>query len=121
MNEDKRKTGLMGDERLKVLQKLSTIELMPRQHLTDFQNRLAGLKSCFAFTEQELDATPVCPHCDYKPGAEPPAVTAGAVLDGLDEDLDKLVENWIQTLLMNLKDPTSKGNLDLLKPEPRSS
>jgi len=119
VNEDKRKTGLMGDERLKVLQKLSTIELMPRQHLTDFQNRLAGLKSCFALTEQELDATPVCPHCNYKPGAEPPAVPAGTVLDGLDEELDKLVENWTQTLLTNLEDPTTKGNLDLLKPEPK--
>jgi hypothetical protein len=32
VNENKRKTGLMGDKRLKVLQKLSTIELMPRQH-----------------------------------------------------------------------------------------
>jgi hypothetical protein len=119
VNEDKRKTGLMGDERLKVLQKLSTIELMPRQHLTDFQNRLAGLKSCFALTEQELDATPVCPHCNFKPGAEPPAAPAGTVLDGLDEELDKLVENWTQTLLTNLEDPTTKGNLDLLKPEPK--
>ncbi len=119
VNEDKRKTGLMGDERLKVLQKLSTIELMPRQHLTDFQNRLAGLKSCFALTEQELIAAPVCPHCNFKPGAEPPAAPAGTVLDGLDEELDKLVENWTQTLLTNLEDPTTKGNLDLLKPEPK--
>jgi hypothetical protein len=63
VNEDKRKTKLMADERLKVLQKLSTIELMPRQHLTDFQNRLAGLKSCFALTEQDLNASPVCPNC----------------------------------------------------------
>ena len=47
VNEDKRKAQLMGDERLKNLQKLSTINLMPRQHLSDFQNRLAGLKSCF--------------------------------------------------------------------------
>ncbi|NLH00270.1 MAG: ATP-binding protein, partial [Chloroflexi bacterium] len=53
VNEDKRKAQLMGDERLKDLQKLSTIDLMPRQHLSDFQNRLAGLKSCFALTEQE--------------------------------------------------------------------
>lgn len=119
VNEDKCKTGLMADERLKVLQKLSTIELMPRQHLADFQNRLAGLKSCFALTEQELDATPVCPHCNFKPGAEPSAAPPGTVLDGLDEELDKLVENWTQTLLTNLEDPTTKGNLDLLKPEPK--
>ena len=63
VNEDKRKAQLMGDERLKDLQKLSTIDLMPRQHLSDFQNRLAGLRSCFALTEQELEASPVCPHC----------------------------------------------------------
>jgi succinate dehydrogenase flavin-adding protein (antitoxin of CptAB toxin-antitoxin module) len=35
----------------------------------------------------------------------------------LDEELDKLVENWTQTLLTNLEDPTTKGDLDLLKPE----
>lgn len=119
VHEDKRKAGLMGDERLKMLQKLSTIDLMPRQHLTDFQSRLAGLKSCFALTEQELAASPVCPHCNYKPDAEPPAAPAGTVLDSLDEELDKLVENWAQTLLTNLEDPTTKGNLDLLKPEPK--
>jgi hypothetical protein len=100
VNEDKREIQLMGDERLKVLQKLSTIDLMPCHHLSDFQNRLAGLKSCFALTEQDLDASPVCPHCSFKPGAEPQVAPALTVLDGLDEELDKLVEN-----------------LELLKPE----
>ena len=117
VNEDKRKIRLLGDDRLKALQKLSTIELMPRQHLTEFQNRLAGLKSCFALTEQEMDATPVCPHCSYRPGAEPSMVSAGTVLDGLDDELDTLIGDWTQTLLANLNDPTTKGNLELLKPE----
>ena len=121
VNEDKRKIRLMSDERLKVLQKLSTIDLMPRQHLSDFQNYLAGLKSCFALTEQDLDASPVCPHCSYKPGAESRqgGTPAGTMLDGLDSELDKLVDNWTQTLLTNLEDPTTKGNLDLLKPDPK--
>ena len=68
VNEDKRKAQLTVDKRLKDLQRLSTIELMPRQHLADFQNRLGGLKSCFALTEQELDASPVCPHCSFQTG-----------------------------------------------------
>ncbi len=117
VNEDKRKVKLMGDERLKDLQKLSTIDLMPRQHLSDFQNRLAGLKSCFALTEQEMSASPVCPHCNYKPGVEFQTAPAAKVLDALDDELDKLVENWTQTLLANLEDPTTKGALSLLKPE----
>lgn len=119
VNEDKRKTELLNDERLKTLQKLSAIELMPRQHLTDFQDRLAGLRSCFALTEQEMLVSPVCPHCSYKPSIEPPTPPAGTVLDGLDDELEKLVANWTQTLLINLEDPTTKGNLDLLRPEPK--
>ncbi len=119
VNEDKRKTALLGDERLKALQKLSAIKLMPRQHLTDFQDRLAELKSCFTLTERDLDASPVCPHCDYKPGAEPPTAWAGAKLDSLDKELDKLIADWTWALLTNLEDPTTQGNLDLLKPEPR--
>jgi len=121
VNEDKRKAQLMGDERLKDLQMLSTIDLMPRQHLSDFQNRLAGLKSCFALTEQELEASPVCLHCNFKPGAEslPGGTSTATMLNALDGELDKLVENWTMTLLANLEDPTTKGNLSLLKPEPR--
>ena len=119
VNEDKCKAQLMGDERLNNLKKLSTIDLMPRQYLSDFQNRLAGLRSCFALTEQELEASPVCPHCNFKPGSEPPTAPAATMLDTLDNELDKLVEDWTQTLLTNLEDPTIKGNLSLLKPEPR--
>lgn len=119
VNNDKRKTRLMKDSRLKMLQKLSTIDLMPRQHLTDFQNHLAGLKSCFALTEQDIDTSPVCPHCGFKPGIEPSAPPAGAILDSMDRELDELVDNWTQTLLSNLEDPTTKGNLNLLKPDPK--
>jgi hypothetical protein len=120
VNEDRRKAQLLSDERLKALRELATIDLMPRQHLTNFQNCLAGLKSCFELTEQELEASPVCPHCNFKPGAEPPSAPAATMLDTLDGELDKLVENWTQTLLGNLEDPTTTGNLSLLKPKPRN-
>ncbi|MDP3028167.1 MAG: DUF6079 family protein [Deltaproteobacteria bacterium] len=139
VNEDKRKAHLMGDERLKDLQKLSTIDLMPRQHLSDFQNRLAGLKSCFALTEQELEASPVCPHCGFRPAAESRTevkglrdesdsvlstqssvlINAAVLLQQLDEQLDKMIAEWTAALISNLEDPTTKGNLSLLKPEPR--
>jgi hypothetical protein len=119
VNDDKRKVRLMGDERLKCLQKISTIELMPRQQLSDFQNRLAGLKSCFALTEQELGATPVCPHCGFKPGTEVTVAQAAARLAALDAELEKMVGNWTKVLLTNLEDPTTKENLKLLKSESR--
>ena len=119
VNEDKRKAKMSVDERLEILKKLATIELMPRQQLTDFQKRLGDLNSCFALTEKDLDASPICPHCSFKPDPSQPKISAAAMLDGLDDELDKLVANWTQTLLTNLEDPTTKGNLDLLKPEPK--
>src|SRR4030095_6604536 len=67
----------------------------------------------------ELDTTPVCPHCSYRPSSERPAAPALAVLDTLDSELDTLVADWTQTLLTNLEDPTTQGNLKLLKPTSR--
>jgi len=139
VDEDKRKAQLMNDGRLKNLHNLSTIDLMPRQQLSDFQNRLAALKSCFALTKQELEAEPVCPHCGFRPAAEAVAghgsgvssqdsrpgtrdsglINAAAILQQLDEQLDKMIEEWTAALIFNLQDPTTQSNLTLLKPESR--
>ena len=114
-NEDRRKGALMHDDRLSALQRLSTIELMPRQQLTEFQNRLAGLKSCFALTAQDLATVPFCPTCGFKPAQESAAAPAAAQLDRTDSELDNLISQWTQTLLTNLADPTTRENLGLLK------
>jgi succinate dehydrogenase flavin-adding protein (antitoxin of CptAB toxin-antitoxin module) len=50
---------------------------------------------------------------------EPAAAPAAKILETLDSELDKLIDNWTQTLLSNLEDPTIKDNLNLLKSEPR--
>ena len=38
-------------------------------------------------------------------------------LDDFSDELDRLIADWTHTLLTNLEDPTTKDNLDLLKPE----
>ena len=114
INDDKRKARLLKDERPEKIKSLATIDLMPRQHLTDFQNRLAGTRSCFALTEQELGAAAECPHCAFRPASEPVAAPAGQVLSGLDDELDTLLSGWTETLLENLGDPTTKEQLELL-------
>jgi energy-coupling factor transporter ATP-binding protein EcfA2 len=119
VNDDKRKAALLRDERVDHLQKLATIELMPASQLTDFRNRLADLKSCFALTDQELQATPICPHCGFKPATEQVDAAAGAILTVMDDELDKLAANWTKTLLDNLADPTTQENLALLTAEHR--
>ena len=117
VNDDRKKTALMHDERLRRLRLLSAIDLMPARQLTDFQDRLAGLESCSALTGEELEASPVCPHCEFRPALEPAATPAGQVLARLDDDLDRLLADWTRTLLANLDDPATRGNLPLLQPE----
>jgi len=119
VNEDKRQARLMADKRFKDLQKLSTIELMPRQHLLDIQWRLSRLQSCFSLTEKELETLPVCPHCNFRQAAEDISIPVAAKLHALDSELDTLAENWTQTLLVNLEDPATKANMDLQKTEQR--
>ncbi len=119
VDEDRKKGRLLQDERLQKLKSLATIDLMPRQHLMDFQNRLAGLKSCFALTEQDLEASAECPHCHYRPVAELVTAPAGQALRTLDDEMDNLLTSWTQTLLGNLADPTTREHLALLKPNQR--
>ena len=117
--EDKLKAQLLKDPRLGQLQKLSAIELMPRQQLSDYQNRLDRLRTCFALTQQDLDASPVCPHCNFRLLTEQEGPPANQLLKGLEDDLDRLHEGWAKTLLSNLADPTTQQNLALLKPSVR--
>ena len=119
VNGDRRKGRLTQDERLQRLKSLATIDLMPRQHLTEFQNRLAGVKGCFELTEQDLAASAECPHCHFRPVAEASVTPAERMLDALDGELDELCTRWTQTLLGNLTDPTTQEQLELLKPAER--
>jgi hypothetical protein len=114
-NEDKRKNRLLKDNRLAVLDDLSAVELMPRQHLNLFKDKLDNLKSCFDLTDKELENEPRCPHCEFKPALEKPDKSAAVALEHLDEELDKMLDDWKITLLLNLEQSETKSNIELLK------
>ncbi|HEY9692440.1 MAG TPA: DUF6079 family protein [Oculatellaceae cyanobacterium] len=118
-NDDQRKADLLRDVRLESLRKLATINMMNAGQLTDYQHRLANLKSCFALTEKDMQATPICPHCQFRPANEVVEVAASQQLLEMDAELDRVLAEWTQTLLANLEDPTTRENLNLLKPNQR--
>src|SRR3546814_11961252 len=81
---------------------------------------LDKLKSCAALVESELSAGPVCPHCQFRPSSEKgDLLPAANVLKQLDEGLDKLLENWVQTLVENIEDQIIQSNFELLKASSR--
>ena len=116
VSEDKTKSALRKDPRLVTLRALAAISLMPTGQLTTFEDKLDKLKSCAALIESELAASPVCPHCNFRPANEQRELLPAAnVLKGLDDELDNLLTAWQQTLLDNLDDPITQANFDLLQ------
>lgn len=113
--EDKRKGKLAKDPRLTLLRDLASIELMPKQQFRQLETELLNMKTCYQLGASELDATPYCPHCEYRPSEEPaPGVPAARRLDQIDERLDRLVSEWTKTLVENLDDPTISGQVALV-------
>jgi len=114
-SDDDKKRALNTDPRTQQLRKLRGVEMMPGQELEKFENELLGLKACFVLEATDLDASPICPHCQFRPVEEPgDGPAASARLAGLGERLDELVRDWTATLLGNLEDPTVAANLSLL-------
>ncbi len=117
VGDDDRKKRLLADTRMQDLQRLAAIELLPHSSLTSLQSSIAGLRSCFEFTRASIDATPVCPHCSFRPAQEETGATASVVLGQMDEQLDALTEAWTRILVDNLADPTALQSIELLSPE----
>ena len=113
---DERKAKLLGDVRLRTLKRLAAIDLTPEQHLNDCLRRIVELESCFALTEQDLRAAPVCPHCGFKAGSSSGA-SAEAMLNALDDEINALTDAWTQALWANLDDPAAKDSVKLLEAE----
>ncbi|WP_304526524.1 DUF6079 family protein [Halomonas sp. I5-271120] len=120
VSEDKTKTALRKDPRMATLRTLAGISLMPTSQLAAFEDTLDQLKSCASLIDSELKTNPVCPHCGFRPANEQgDLMPAANVLKSLDDELDRLLESWQQTLLDNLDDPIIQANLELLKPAQR--
>ena len=61
---------------------------------------------CYKLGKENLKTSPVCPTCGFRPSDEKGAVSGAAELDAIDEEMDKLLDSWAETIVSNLGDPT---------------
>lgn len=121
VNEDGRKKELMKDPRLERLSKLVGISLLPHTSLSELQMRLSRIQPCFTLVRDDLNASPICPHCKFRPQEENLGISGTTALQQIDQQLDELLENWTKTLLDNLADPIVGKSIDLLNPEQKKA
>jgi hypothetical protein len=108
VQESKTKGSLMNDDRLKTLEQLSRVPILPANELSSFREALGSLKTCSGLVESELSTRSNCPHCSYTPRAEQLfAAPASATLTSLDDRLDTLLDGWTKRLREELQDPVT--------------
>ena len=114
---ERRRTALLQDTRLAVLDRLSAIDnILQGRLLTGWKAELGALTPCYALTKPDLETSPLCPHCGFRPVAEPArAAAADKDLEAFHDRLDRLTEDWTATLLTNLEAPEVRSSLDLLR------
>jgi hypothetical protein len=107
LQENKTKGALINDPRLKTLEQLARVPILPSNELDSLRNTLADLKTCAGLLESDLMARPMCPHCSYTPRANqlPLPLPAASILSMLDDRLDALVKTWTHRLREELEDP----------------
>jgi len=117
--QDRRKVNLTRDPRLKRLRALSErIKILPENALDEIERQLGDMVSCWRLIPENLEKEPLCPYCRFRP-TEAPERSAEDVLAAVDDRLDQLGENWIQTLRESLASPTAQESLALISPPER--
>jgi hypothetical protein len=115
-NDEKKKTKLLRDVRFITLEHLTQINILPVRQVQEFKKNLNDLVSCTNLSTNELQNTPVCPHCQYMPQRD--GVTGGvsAKIEEAEDVLDKMLRDWTAALIGNLNDLWVKQNRELLRP-----
>lgn len=110
----KRKQAIIDGEQMATLQQLLSIQdiLSTGQYQEILNIHLNGLKACYECTATELQSTPYCSHCGYKPGDKDKSV-AGK-LEYIEEQISKLVVSWTATIIGAVEDPMLENDKELL-------
>jgi hypothetical protein len=116
VNDGRKLELLKNDPRLKLLRQLSSINLLPKQQLKEFEMRLDTLQEC-SYVKGELKTSPFCENCYYRRVTDfttPDTPSASQQLPELDERLNALLEQWQATLLENLREEGVQRSIALI-------
>lgn len=110
------KNALIGSSQAQALKNLATrISILPKEELFEWEHRLSNLKTCYHVSRESLQHMPICSECKFRPMEN--GTNEKQLLKELQEKLPVMLENWTETLLTNINDPSIKENITFLAPE----
>jgi hypothetical protein len=115
-NESRRKGEIINSSTLANLKKLTEIKgIFQENKLKNLENQLSELQTCFELSTAHLQDNHICSKCKFTLSKDNPIV-AGK-LDFIEENLEKLIEDWANALLSALDDRLIMENKSLLNRE----
>lgn len=103
LEESQRRVQLQECAALANLRKLRGIEILSSAKLSEIEQELAGLKTCYNLTPAELKTNPVCPHCRFSIDEKTKRVHGQ--ISALEDRIDTLIAEWTNMLLDTISDP----------------
>jgi len=117
INQAERKGQIISSLKLDNLRKLSTIDgnILSTTKFDQIKNTLVNLKVCYELTPDMLKSSYVCPKCGFK--IEEDSIPVAGQLDNIENEIDKLLEEWTKTLHNTISDPLVLTQKQYLNPE----
>jgi len=115
-NDSKRKAQIIKSRTLANLKKLAEIKgIFQENKLRNLEKQLSELLVCYELTTTDLEKNHICTNCKFTLSENNP--TVAGKLDFIENNLDKLLKEWENTLLSALDDPLIMTNKSLLNRE----
>ena len=116
LDGDRRKAEVLAGPRVRALEAVRSIDILPAGQLDQVKGALAALKATSTPSPDDLQHQPTFE--GFRPARDSGA-PASARLDALDDQLDRMVDGWTLTLIEALDRPETQAQLDLLAPDAR--
>jgi hypothetical protein len=117
---DERKRRILEGELYASLAKLATVSILPQGAFGSLQTRLASIGTCKTFDEANLSKSVICSECGYRPRRSS-GPTARALVEGVEDHLRQLRDEWVRTLKDNLAASEMQEQIRLLVPTDRKT
>jgi hypothetical protein len=112
---DEQKRLILEGKEFSDLRQLAAVSLIPEGPFASLQSQLVSIGTCKMFDETTLMLSVICPACGYRPHASSGA-TARARVEWVEDEVQRLREEWVKAILDSLQAPELQEQIDLLAP-----
>jgi predicted ATPase len=115
-SEDKQRNELLNSNEVKIITQLAkSITILPEDIIDEWKHSLQKLTVCYGVSARELQDSPECPTCRFNMSTD--SLDDKQKLNNLAGQTHGILDDWIDTIMSNLKQPSVVSQMDLLEDE----